>query len=65
MISAGQWLIASKIIFSSYNIRVWTVYIYSVFIKTHTQYIIWKYLHVYIYIQIIYIIYTNMQIFYT
>ncbi len=60
-ISAGQQLILINRIqnksFCLYNTCVCTVYIYYVYIKTHIQYIFRKYLHVYIYINIIYIIY--------
>ncbi len=59
--SAVKRLIASKIkCFCLHNMRVCAVYIYFVYIKTHTYSIyfenIYMYLHVYIYIHIIYII---------
>ncbi len=47
--------------FYLHNISVCTVYIYYLYIKTHTYSIyfenIYMYLHVYIYIHVIYIIY--------
>ncbi len=42
-----------------HDICLCTVYIYYLYINKHIQYIFRKYLHVYIYIHIIYIRYKN------